>query len=262
LNRFSLLLTGLMGLFFYPLLGQAQQDFVDTSTIYVDPGSKPRMTPVRKRNPKAFFRNMSLQRLVLSQQANWPLWNLSTDAEQMSQPMGLGVHLVEGLRTNQIHGFDPTDFNRPYDYFDLIYQLMELEGVNLSALEGGMSRDQLDLQPLNEVVDLIGTRTFSAQTSRHVYQIRFVRLIWLRPEQPGSAKVLAIFPYEEVASFLDQLYYRSSPDQQRALSVRKGLEFEHFQAIESPLANDPTQLMPSPTATENRPHNQAPDWWR
>jgi len=262
LNRFSLLLTLLIGMSCSSLLGQPPTGFSDTNTIYLEDGSKPRALPVRKKNPKAFFRNMSLQRLVLSQQANWPLWNLSKDAAQMSQPMGLGMHLVEGLRTGQIHGFDRTDFSRPYDYFDLIYQLMELEGVNLSALEGGMSRDQLDLQPLNEVVDLIGTRTFSAQTSRYVYQIRFVRLIWLRPEQPGSAKVLAIFPYEEVGALLDQLYYRSSPDQQRALSVRKGLEFQHFQAIESPLASDPTQLMPGPTATENRPHNQPPDWWR
>ncbi|MEM7657503.1 MAG: hypothetical protein AAF399_15320 [Bacteroidota bacterium] len=217
------------------------------------------LPPRTNRAQQGFFRNLRLHRLILSESPNQGLWNLSHTESQLQQ--GIAMHLMDGLRNGFVKGYHPADLQEELDYFDLMYELMQLQGINLRALEGGFSQDQLDFSPLEDAIDLVVEEGFSAETSRSYVHIRYLRLIWHDPETGKAPIALVIFPYEEVRQLLEQLEVRFQPDQLRAMNVKEALELQRFRAHVLPINQDPTQVMPSRHARTHRPLHEVPMWW-
>lgn len=171
---------------------------------------------------------------------------------------GIVMHLIEGMKRGDIKGRHPGDLRKTYDFFDLVYDLIEWQGIDSDAMGGHLSAEELDWFGLNEALDLIVDEGFSGQNSRSFLRIRFVRLIWHDPMSSKGAHVAVIFPYQEIRPLLAELECKLAPDQPRPVAAKELLEMRRFQARSMPVADDPTQVLPPP----NQPRPKPPVWWK
>ena len=140
-----------------PLLGYSQTECTEIETdsvgyIYLegqdDTIREVSFTSVPGR--RDFYRNMMILRLPLSHHQNEALlFAKSPVSEQRSRPLyaqgseGLVLNLVEGLRNGKIHARHPQQLSRNYDYFDLVYDMIALQGLDPDDLYEDLAVDEL-----------------------------------------------------------------------------------------------------------------------
>jgi hypothetical protein len=199
-------------------LASAQQDTV--GLIYLDKDSTRQEQEITETDLAPapdradFFRHKVLIRIPVHHHQNRPLLQAKPAHPQAgSLPLsslhtqGLTRSLLEGLRSGRLTALHPDRPEQQYDYFDLVYNLMALEGINPEEIEDEFSLDELGWEWLNEYMDLIVDKGFKSTASRSFLKIRFVRLLWYNPNSPRGLHVLAVFPYPEVESLAEELNY-------------------------------------------------------
>lgn len=210
------------------------------------------------RSSRDVFRHMTMLRIPLAHQGNWALWNATHPERELSTDEGIVMHLIEAMRRGELTGRHPADLTQPYDFFDLIYDMIEWQDISLEEYGNQITRNELDWFGLNETVDLIVDEGFSSQNSRSFLRIRFVRVIWYDPMSSKGAHVVAIFRYQDVKKLFDTLECKLSADQTRPVSASSLLEMRRFQSQAMPVADDPTQILPR----SDTPRPKPPLWWK
>lgn len=264
----------LLALFLGPcFLLVAQKDTV--GVIYVDKDSSNKeqgTTGIDLRPPpdkEDFFRHKVLIRIPVHHHQNRPL--LQAKSAQPSagtlplsslHTQGLTRSLLEGLRSGRLTAIHPEKPDQKYDYFDLVYNLMALEGINPEDLEDEFSLDELGWEWLNEYVDLIADKGFKSTASRPFLKIRFVRLLWYNPNSPRGLHVLAVFPYPEVESLVEELSYQLPNGGTEELQLNEFLNFRLFYGQELPLSADPASQLPPDRRGAEAIRNRWPELWR
>lgn len=210
-------------------LGMTQPDVdsLKVDLIYVEkPGQKSEVQkPVRKKS-KDLFRNLSLVKIDLNDPSNTPLLNVNADQSGNSQD--LMSHLLVGLQQRQVEARHPQNIHQPYDYLDLMFDLMKLEGVNFESLGEEVSKDDIGFQWVLSQFDLLVDKGFSMQNSRKFRRIRFLRVIWDNPATAKGAHLVALFPFESIAPFLNNLRCVSAPRSNQWVTVREFLDLQLY----------------------------------
>ncbi|MEL6652553.1 MAG: hypothetical protein AAFQ87_17260 [Bacteroidota bacterium] len=256
--------------FLSPLLGQDTLDMAEDTVSYIVVGKEDRFaerqTPsLPSRND--FYRNMLIWRLPLQHRQNLPLIaavspNQQGGAVYANAVDGMVLNLIEGLRSGEAKARHPQDLARKYDYFDLLYDLMELEGLHPDSLEEGLAVDELGWDRLNEYVDLIVEEGFSQHDSRAFMRIKFVRLLWHNPQSVKGVHVLAIFPYTEVSKVLEDLYYPFlKHGRKMRIRLIDFLQTQMFWGHKLGLGEDKAFNLPPHRRSEAALRNRWPELW-
>jgi hypothetical protein len=91
-----------------------------------------------------FWRKKVVDRIPLGEKINTPLVNHEggyyAPNEQFTQLKGMVVSLVEGLQTGTYKAYDPDDWNKTYNYEELVARMQEFE----DALSAGQGYDDMD----------------------------------------------------------------------------------------------------------------------
>ncbi|MEM6348133.1 MAG: hypothetical protein AAF927_29905 [Bacteroidota bacterium] len=209
-----------------------------------------------------FYRNMVLWRLPIQHPQNRPLLLAQSPDQQggavYAQAVdGLMLNLIEGLRTGNIQARHPDDLRRRYDYFDLIYDLIELQGLDPDTLADGLAVAELGWDNLNQYVDLIVEEGFSAHDSRAFTRIKFMRILWHDPQSPKGQHVLAVLSYAEAAKVLEDLHYSfDKHGQKMRIRLFDFFETQMYYGNKLGMGEDPAFVLPpnrrSPEALKNR----------
>ena len=167
---------------------------------------------------------------------------------------GLVMALLEGLRTGQVLAGHPTNPRRRYDYFDLTYDLLALNGYRPEDISGDIYLEDLGWEWLNQSIDLVAEEGFSQSNSRDFLRITFIRLIWNDPNSARGEHVLAIFPYRQVRELLQDLRCPANLKTEKQVSVDRFLHFRMFEGYRLSPEKDPAYLLP--------PLKRSPEWIR
>ena len=219
--------------------GQNNPDSSAIEYIYIVPEQN---TPTEAKvvtSPKEdFYRKKLLIRIDLTEEANQPLFLASPETK--AEKKGIVDALITGLRKNQIKGVHPANLSQRYDYFDLIYHLLDLEGIQPGGMVDSIRMADLGWEWMHETLDLIVDQGFSSQSSKDFFRIKYLRLVWYNPYTAKGAKVIAVFPYKNVASYLEQVVCPIDSDQ-REISAKEFLELQLFKGIKMKIPQDPAE---------------------
>lgn len=223
------------------------------SHIWVDKEIKKPAAPLP---PQAgFFSQMHLRRIPMHHPQNRPL-RQGTSKEQ-PDVSGLVAHLLEGLRLRKLEGRMPEDIDQSYDYFDLVFDILYLQGTDLSSLSGKVSRADIEWSWMESQLDLIVESGFSADNSRPYFRIRYLRLMRVNPRMPHTRQAMLLIPYSSAVDWLETL---SCPLRGMNRSAREVLELELFASQKLDLRED-TSGTPQRLSPRKRSYGQTPDWW-
>ncbi|MEO1450545.1 MAG: hypothetical protein AAFV07_13535 [Bacteroidota bacterium] len=230
----------------------AQEDTV--SHIWVEKGlSSPSQ---QQPEDQVFFKRMHLRRIPLRHPQNTSL--VSGQASYNNQSIrGLVPHLIEGLRLGEIRGLMPENPRQAYDYFDLVFDMLHLQGSDLESLAGKVSREDIEWSWLQTELDLIVESGFDAHNSRDFFRIRFLRLIWHNPRDSRGRKAILLIPYAGARAWLEKL---TCPLRGQSMSARELLELELFTSQELSIESDQSGA-PQRMSPRQRSYGQTPDWW-
>ncbi|MFK7925038.1 MAG: hypothetical protein AB8H47_23980 [Bacteroidia bacterium] len=236
--------------------------------IQIDKGDRPAERP----NPvldgrNDFYRNTVLWRLPINHPQNKPLLYAQSPVQQSGAVYaqavdGLMLNLIEGLRTGNIQARHPQDLRRKYDYFDLIYDLIELQGLDPDDLHDGLEVADLGWDNLNQYVDLVVQEGFSERDSRAFMRIKYLRILWHDPQSAQGVHTLAVLSYPEVVKVLDDLYY---PFDKKGQEMRIRLpDFFHAQMFwgqKLSIDEDKAFALPPNRRSPQALKNRWPDLW-
>ena len=228
----------IIALVFGPLgLTQPDVDSLKVDLIYVEkPNGKRNSQKPSSRKNNDLFRNLSLVKIDLNDPLNAPL--LDIKGVQSGENIDLMSHLLMGLQKGQVEASHPQNLRQTYDYLDLMFDLMELEGVNSESLGEEVSKDDLGFQWVLSQFDLLIDKGFSMQNSRKYRRIRYLRLIWNNPNTAKGAHLIALFPFESIAPFLSNLHCVSSPRSNQLVTVREFLDLQLYRGRSMSLEAD------------------------
>lgn len=249
----------------------AQNDSLRNDTVgYIQVDKEDRSAerePSTRDTRNDFYRNMVLWRLPINHPQNRPILSAQSPNQQSGAVYaqsvdGLMLNLIEGLRTGNIQARHPEDLKRRYDYFDLIYDLIELQGLNPDTLAEGLSVDEFGWDNLNQYVDLIVEEGFSSRDSRAFTRIKYMRILWYDPQSSKGHHVLAIISYSEAAKVLEDLYYPFDKHGQK-LRIRLFDYFETQMYYGQKLAKgeDPAFTLPPNRRSAEALKNRWPELW-
>ncbi len=176
-----------------------------------------------------FFQRFEMVRVPLTHPRNSPL--RITNLYPVDQhPTGIIFHLIKGLRDTQIHALNPVDPSRAYRYVDLLFDLAELEGLPDSALDALHPHD-LNWEALEVEMDLLRLDRIDRHGFQHK-EVIHIGLLWT-PEAGSNPVLLALIPFENARSWLDQLECQwAMPDGRKTgTTATRYLEGEMYVAI-------------------------------
>lgn len=216
---------------------------------------------------KDFYRNMLLLRLPLQHHQNQPMQQASFVESGGSLPLydlqakGFVPSLLEGLRSGKLTARNPQRLSQNYTYFDLIYDLLALEGIDPETLERELKLESLGWEWLNMYLDLIVEEGFSQDQSRPFLRIRFIRLLYYNPNSPQGLHVLAIFPYDQLQDVLGELTYPMPNGGPFRLKLMEFLRFRKFYGQAFRVVDDPALFLPATPHTTESLRNRWPELW-
>ena len=239
-------ILSMCGLLFFVFIqwveGQVRDDSLGVDMIYLEKSEeKNSNVPPSVEYSRDFLRNMFLVRIDLNDPFNSPLMNVENEKGNSDLFM---AHLIRGLQEKKIEAWHPLDIRQPYDYLDLLFDLMELEGISAGSLGEEVDKEDLGLQWVLGQFDLLTDKGFSIQNSRKFRRIRYLRMIWYNPNSARGAHIVGLIPFSSLEPFLDQLQCRSSAVNSQMISLKEFFHLQLFRGKSIPLENDLMQKTP------------------
>lgn len=247
------LLTGISGIF-------SQNMAADTSKIeyiYVEKADVKDSVNHDDLYGKDFLRKKVLLRLDLSDPQNLPL--LKTEIRGSSQ-QGLVPVLLTGLQKGKYSGLHPSDIRRRFDYFDFVYHLLELEGIQPGSLVDSIRPEDIGADRTYQYLDIIADEGFSADNSKKFFQIRYLRLIWFNSKHEPGPKIVAVFPWPKVAPYLRKALCPLE-GQDSGVPASEFLELRMFHARAVSIPGDPASPVPVLPQGKDHPQVRNIDLW-
>lgn len=207
---------------------------------------------------KDFLRKRVLLRLDLRDQTNLPLYQLAIP--EISE-IGIVPALIYGLRLGRIKGLHPSDMRQSFDYFDLVYHLINLDGVQPGGRIDSISLDDVGTEWTYQYLDIIADEGFSPDNSLGFFRIQYIRLLYFNPNTPAGAKIVVVLPYQAVSSFLDQ-YHCSMVEGETNVSARSFFDLKMFRAAEVSIPHDPASPVPLKLPKTGTPRIRNIDLWK
>lgn len=104
------------------------------------------------------------------------------------------------------------------------------EGDNDPFETGDMvsSEEELDLSPYEMVIEIVEDRIFDKNRSDMVYDIQFIRVVWVDPMETLPDKLIAVFKYDEVVNTLEETMWVNNHNDAEARNLREILELRNF----------------------------------
>ena len=248
--RFSLLL--LIGLLLRsaPLLAQHSGVSIPLDTFRSRPRAAMRLTAPQGN----FYQRHRYQRIPLQHPANLPLrqTNRYPAARRSS---GLVAHLIEGLRRDSIYALDPRDPRQAYRYPQLLWDLIDLQGLPDT---GSIAPEQIQWENLEREIDLLRVYQFS-RSSQQYDHIVYLGLIWRAGQQPGRRVLLAIVPFAPAVPWLDRLQcqWKRRDGRSTGTSATRFLQGQMYQGYQPDRRRPDFWLLPP----DDRSARPIPDWF-
>ncbi|MEZ4776083.1 MAG: hypothetical protein R3D00_23100 [Bacteroidia bacterium] len=241
----------------FSVFAQYETDSLQVDYIYVEKPPVPQAEgSSQTETGKDFLRKRVLLRLDLRDQTNLPLYQLA-----IPEISGQGIvpALIYGLRLGRIKGLHPSDLRQSFDYFDLVYHLINLDGVQPGGRIDSISLDDVGTEWTYQYLDIIADEGFSPDNSLSFFRIQYIRLLYFNPHTPSGAKIVSVLPYDTVSAFLDN-YYCGVEGSEMNVSVRSFFDLKMFRAAEVSIPHDPAS--PIPLKLPQTPRIRNIDLWK
>ncbi|TAE48832.1 MAG: hypothetical protein EAZ89_14830 [Bacteroidetes bacterium] len=190
--------------------------------IYVESKALPAVKKAQA-GTRDFFRNMTLLSLPLRSPENAALAHAKGPGEEP----GLVRTLLAAWEKGEISVRKAARPAESLSYYDFIYGLLALQGVSPEN-----EQPEVEWEWLEEQLDLIAEEGFSTRNSDAFFRIRYIRLIWFNPQTARGQVAVALIPYEELVSLLEQTRCEREDG---IYSARDLLELRIFRANVSPV---------------------------
>ncbi|MEZ4829929.1 MAG: hypothetical protein R3C61_27145 [Bacteroidia bacterium] len=203
-----------------------------------------------------FVRKRILYRLDLHAAANQPVQSMNIPG---SNEHGIVAALLYGLRNGRYSALHPANLQQSLSYLDFLYYLISLEGTQPGNRTDSISPEDIGIKWTYRFLDVIADEGFSPDNSRAFFRVRFLRLLWVNPHSATDPKIVMVFPFESVSSYLEQIICRAD---QGKISAKKFLELQMFQAREVSFPHDPASPIPMKLPATDRIPIRNIDLWK
>lgn len=169
---------------------------------------------------------------------------------------GIVDALMQGFENGDYMGYDPDDLSRTMDHYDMMEKAKrlfpdELEeeewdsvpdeiGIEIGDPEGDMDPENMswtlqtddeewfDISAFETVIELIEDRIYDKNRSDIVHNIKFIRLVWVDPQEELPDANVICFRYEDVMKILDNTSWINPKNNAADLSMLQALEMRMF----------------------------------
>ena len=217
---------------------QAEKDSVPIKYIIID-STRIKISEFKRLiKPNGdFYRQKTLIRLDLNAPGNEPL--LKAHLNNESPKIGIVQLLIQGLEENKLLGLHPANLKKPFDYYDLIYQLLELEGVHPDPMGDSIRISELGWEWMMESLDLIVDEGHSNMSSQSFFRINYLRLVWENPFTARGKQIITVLPYNsQMIGFLEKIQCPLEDGSQTSINAREFLELRQFRGVRAKISED------------------------
>lgn len=201
-----------------------------------------------------------VRRIMLDEKINQPLINGAPmdmyDPYGKKYNQGIVDALMQGFENGDYMGYDPDDLSRTMDHYDMMEKAKrlfpdELEeeewdsvpdeiGIEIGDPEGDMDPENMswtlqtddeewfDISAFETVIELIEDRIYDKNRSDIVHNIKFIRLVWVDPQEELPDANVICFRYEDVMKILDNTSWINPKNNAADLSMLQALEMRMF----------------------------------
>jgi hypothetical protein len=192
---------------------------------------------VPPRTEDHFQRDLVVTRIDLTEKINQPL--VSTMSLDLYTPSagqeyrGLVAALISGLKSGKYLAHDPDELSKTLTYEDVTAisrqfndvgdveepEWIEEDDINLDteaeqevfddglgwsdAGDEGDTDQEVALAPLESVVELIENRIFDKNRSAQIYDLQYIRIVWVDPGETLPDRNFVCFKYSDVVETLE-----------------------------------------------------------
>lgn len=216
---------------------------------------------VPPRKDDHFQRQLVVNRIDLNEKLNRPIVaetdpSLYADADH-GETNGLIVALFRGLQSGKYLAYDADSLNKSLTYEDVTALLEQINGneetewetdepydidpetiVDLDLDEGdydifdeeanGGDSDQPELYPFETVVEFIEHRIFDKNRSAEVYDIQYIRLVWVDPGETLPDDNFVCFKFADVLDVLEDTQWQNRFNDAEHRNLREVFETRMF----------------------------------
>jgi hypothetical protein len=197
---------------------------------------------VPPRNEDHFQRDLVVSRIDLTEKVNQPLVSaLSLDIYtpgENQEYRGVAAALIKGLKSGKYLAHDPDDLGKTLTYEDVMAlsrqynnvdapepewdeeetdtewinldEETEIDNENDGNKEGdgiftaaGEPDEEVVMAPLETVLEVIENRIFDKNRSAEVYDMQYIRLVWVDPGEALPDKNFVCFKYSDIVETLE-----------------------------------------------------------
>jgi hypothetical protein len=237
-------------------LGEVVEQCENAAKEWVPLGTELKVEFIRAINPQVFAQNSKILRIDLDEKANQPLANAQCNSKLWAKDMsdgkalgwqseakGLPQVLLQGLMAGRIRAYSAENPQKQLQYGDVLLAAMRMRAVD-STESKFWPQNPADLAGFDQVVELIQDEIFDKNSGRKLKEIRYIRLLFTDRDGAMPDCNVAIFRYDEVADFLDQVMVENRHNDAQKLSIRDCLEGNLFKAVTICRRNKYMQTLP------------------
>ncbi|MCB9232997.1 MAG: hypothetical protein H6581_15175 [Bacteroidia bacterium] len=228
--------------------------------------AQPAGTRIPPRKDDHFQRNRVVSRVDLENKLNRPLIDATTPdlyaATGFEHNQGIIAALIGGMKAGKYVGYDPTDLEKSLTWEDLVARSQDINGgtsgedpwesdpmeENLydpEDPEGDLnpendpftdtfgsvtSGEEVDLAPLESVLEIIEDRILDKNRSEQIYDLQYLRLVWVDPGETLPDQHFVCFKYEDVMEVLENARWANKFNDAEDKNLREIFELRLFES--------------------------------
>lgn len=211
-----------------------------------------------------FQRNLVVNRIDLDEKINRPLVAYSDqslyNSERYPETQGVVQALFNGLKSGKYLAYDPSNLARSMTYEDVVAKAQSknsapideweetetwpdddiyIEEDNLDEGDGNSSGsgfdtgaalegDQIDVAPFSTALEFIENRIFDKNRSAEIYDIQYIRLVWVDPGETLPDENFICLKFSDVLETLEATQWKNIHNDAEDRNMREIFEERIF----------------------------------
>lgn len=228
-----------------------------------------------------FQRKMVINRIDLNEKVNQPIVAVQSTSlygsPEYGETNGLVAALFNGLKSGKYLAYDPDSLNKPLTHQDVMARCQKINGdadpggwedpefedpffeeeEGLFDIEGdsegdtdafvtdeAASADAFDVSPYESVLEFIEGRIFDKNRSSEIYDLQYIRLVWVDPGETLPDQNVVCFRYADLLDVLEETQWTNRFNDAEHRNMREVFETRLFHGFITNVSGNGIRTLP------------------